>query len=210
MKALKREFRVMVKKMSKLQKTGLILLILATLVVIKLALFPGGEQPKPPEEDKTAQEAVQKPNEENEDTLKSYVTVYFIGQNQNKEEVYKIVKRIYHGEEDGTKLKYAVNCLLQGPTQKEKTKGIYSEVPQGVKLLSIEESPEKVVINLSSNFEQGGGTDGLYKRLYQLIKTANKNTTLDVYLNLDGKQVDVIGGEGIMVNQPLNNKSLGE
>ena len=74
----------------------------------------------------------------------------------------------------------------------------------------MEETPNKVVINLSEDFEQGGGTDGLYKRLYQLIKTANKNTTLDVYLNINGKQVDVIGGEGIMINQPLNEKSLAE
>ena len=98
--------------------------------------------------------------------------------------------------------------MLKGPDAKEKAKGIYSEVPQGTKLLSIEEKPDKVIINVNETFEQGGGTDGLYKRLYQLIKTANKNTALDVYLYINGKQVDVIGGEGLMINQPLNSKSL--
>lgn len=193
------------------QKAGVIFLILATLVVIKFTLFQNAEQPQQNEEENSVQENAQKPeDEEDQDTLKSYVTIYFIGQNANKDEVYKIVKRVYHGEEDGTKLKYAINCLLKGPDKKEKARGIYSEVPQGTKLLSLEESTDKAVINLSSDFEQGGGTDSLYKRVYQLIKTANKNTTLDVYLNLNGKQVDVFGGEGIMVSQPLNNKSLGE
>ena len=43
----------------------------------------------------------------------------------------------------------------------------------------------------------------------QLIKTAINNTTnKKIYLHLDGKQVNFIGGEGIMVSQPLTEKSL--
>lgn len=191
------------------QKCGLTLLVLGTVTVIKVAFFPGYV---PPEEmDNTATETTTEPKvEENENTPKSYVTVYFIGQNENKEEVYKVVKRRYDAQKDGTKLKFSIKTLIQGPTKKEKKSGVYSEIPQGTKLISLDEFPDKAIINLSDNFEQGGGTDGLYKRLYQLIKTANKNTALDVYLQLDGKQVDVVGGEGIMINQPLNSKSLGE
>lgn len=190
------------------QKTGLILLIIATIGAVKLAFFPSVKQPATTEE--TPVEEVTQKTKEETNTPKTYVNVYFIGQNENKEEVYKVVKRVYHGAKDGTKLKYSIENLLKGPTKKEQAKGIYSEIPQGTKLLSMEETPNKVIINLSGNFEQGGGTDGLYKRLYQLIKTSNKNTTLDVYLYLNGQQVDVIGGEGIMINQPLNSQSLDE
>lgn len=194
--------------MTKLQKIGLFGLILATIVFIKVAYFPG--EPVVQEQE-TVQEQSQPAKEEaNTDVPKSYVSIYFIGQNNNKEEVYKIVKREYNSKTDGTKLKFSVENLLAGPNPKEKTKGIYSEIPKGTKLISLEESPEKIVVNLSGDFEQGGGTDGLYKRLYQLIKTANKNTSTNVYLYINGKQVDVIGGEGIMINQPLNEKSLGE
>ena len=63
--------------------------------------------------------------------------------------------------------------------------------------------------NLNSAFEQGGGTESLYKRLFQLIKTAKRNTSKPVYLYLDGNKADVIGGEGIMITQPLNDNSLG-
>ena len=45
--------------------------------------------------------------------------------------------------------------------------------------------------------------------MMQLIKTALANTeNKKIYLYLDGKQVNFIGGEGIMITQPLNEKSL--
>lgn len=190
------------------QKLGLIALVIGSIATVKLAFFTNNEQK--PEEVQTQNEEIVKPQEQpDENAPKSYVNIYFIGQNKKNEEVYKIIKRQYSSKK-GTKIKYAIESLINGPTSKEKTRGIYSEIPSGTKLISLEETPEKVVINLSENFEQGGGTEGLYKRVYQLIKTANKNTTLDVYLEIEGKQVDTIGGEGIMINQPLNDKSLDE
>lgn len=195
--------------MKKWQKISLTLLIIGTLAFIKMAFFSTSEPIVPEQPTQEEQPPVQ--NEElNENIPKAYVNVYFIGQNQNKEEVYKVVKRPYSAKTDGTKLNLSIKSLLQGPSANEKAKGIYSEIPQGTKLISIEETPDKIIINLSTEFEQGGGTDGLYKRLYQLIKTANKNTTLDVYLYINGKQSEVVGGEGIMINQPLNSKSLEE
>lgn len=195
--------------MTKLQKTGLILLVIGTLVFIKVSFFSNPEKPAK-EQQKIEEQLTPQKEETNENVPKSYVSVYFIGQNANKEEVYKIVKREYSAKTNGTKLRFSIENLLKGPNEKEKAKGIYSEIPQGTKLISLEETPNKIVINLSGDFEQGGGTDGLYKRLYQLIKTSNKNTTLDVYLYINGKQANVIGGEGIMINQPLNTKSLDE
>lgn len=196
--------------MDKKQKLGLILLVIGTLMFIKIAFFSNPQITTVKEEQKTEEQPIQQKEETNMDIPKSYVSVYFIGQNKNKEEVYKIVKREYLAKTDGTKLRFSIENLLKGPNQEEKAKGIYSEIPQGTKLISLEETPGKIVINLSGDFEQGGGTDGLYKRLYQLIKTANKNTTLDVYLYINGKQANVVGGEGIMLNQPLNSKSLDE
>lgn len=195
--------------MNKGQKIGLILLIIGTLAFIKIAFF---SVPKEPAKEQAIEEEqlAQQKEETQIDIPKSYISVYFIGQNNNKEEVYKIVKREYSSKTGDTKLKFSIENLLKGPNKAERDRGIYSEIPQGTKLISLEETPSKIVINLSGDFEQGGGTDGLYKRLYQLIKTANKNTTLNVYLYINGKQADVIGGEGIMINQPLNEKSLDE
>lgn len=139
---------------------------------------------------------------------KVYVNVFFIGQNANKEEVYRAVNREYDKDIDGAKIKFAIQALISGPTTYEKSKGVYSEIPAGTRVISINESSDKVVINLNSAFENGGGTDSLYKRLYQLIKTAKRNTDKPVYLYIEGNKAEVIGGEGIMLTQPLDENSL--
>lgn len=137
-----------------------------------------------------------------------FVNVFFIGKNENSDEVYRAVKRVYNKEVDGSKIKYAINSLILGPKPAEKEKGVYSEIPGGTQLISVTEKPDKVIINLSSAFSAGGGTESVYKRLFQLIKTAKRNTEKPVYLYINGQQADVIGGDGIMINQPLNENSL--
>ena len=159
------------------------------------------------EPDKTVpadDEKVQKPEQKE----KVYVTVYFIGQDSSNSEVYKAVKREYDETIDGSKIKYAVKALVAGPTSFEKSKGVYSEIPSGTSVISVNEDANKVIVNLNAAFEGGGGTDSTYKRIYQLIKTVKRNTTKPVYLYIEGQKADVIGGEGIMITQPLNENSL--
>ena len=159
-------------------------------------LLPVQEQP--------TQEEIQKPEEKE----KVYVNVFFIGQNANKEEVYKAVNREYDETIDGSKIKFAIQALIAGPKSAEVAKGVYTEIPAGTRVISINETSAEVIINLNSAFEQGGGTESLYKRLFQLIKTAKRNTTKPVYLYIDGNKAEVIGGEGIMLTQPLSDNSL--
>ena len=191
-----------------LKKILLIGLIIGSVYCVKTILYPSnpieiGEINKEPVKNEEV-----KPEEQEQAKQKEYVQIYFIGQNSNREDVYKIVKREYDKEKDGTKLEYALNILLKGPSAIETSQGIYTEIPKDTKLRSISKINGKLYIDLSEDFELGGGTDGLYKRLYQLIKTVNKNSTENVYLKIEGREVDVIGGEGIMIKQPLSEKSL--
>lgn len=158
----------------------------------------------PKQEETNGSEVVEKP----EPVQKVYVNIFFIGQNANKEEVYKAVNREYDKDIDGSKIKFAIQALIAGPKQNERAKGVYSEIPTGTRIISVNESADKVVINLNSAFEQGGGTESIYKRLNQIIKTAKRNTDKPVYLYIDGNKAEVIGGEGIMITQPLNENSL--
>lgn len=146
--------------------------------------------------------------EQPEVKAKEYVNIYFIGKNEHNEEVYKAVKRVYNKDVDGSKIKFAVSSLILGPRPEEKQRGVYTEIPSASEIINITEQSDKVVVNLNSAFVNGGGTDSLYKRLYQLIKTAKLNSTLPVYLYIDGQKADVVGGEGIMLSQPLSNSSL--
>lgn len=135
------------------------------------------------------------------------VNVYFLGMDKNENGVFKKVRRdVPKGQ---TKLKYALNQLVSGPTAYEKKLGVYSEVPKNVKILGVVESKNKIIIDISSNIQNGGGADSLYSRLKQVIKTAIANSdNKPVYLYIDGKQAEVIGGEGIMISQPLSESSL--
>lgn len=138
---------------------------------------------------------------------KQTVSVYFLALDANDNGIYKKVQRDVPSGED--KLKYAINELLKGPSIVEKSTGAYSEIPKTTKLLGIKQTKDKVIIDFSSDFQYGGGTDSVYSRMMQLIKTAINNTeNKKIYLYLDGEQVNVIGGEGLMISQPLTEKSL--
>ena len=103
---------------------------------------------------------------------------------------------------------YAIRELVSAPSNWEKSKGFTSEIPTGTKILSVREGEGSVMIDLSSSFESGGGAESTYTRVMQVIKTARSNTNLPVYLYINGRQADVVGGEGIMIKQPLNERSL--
>ena len=192
--------------MNNLYKIGIVIVVILAAVYVKLAFF-GSPDVVENEIQNTEKVAAQEPKEEipenNEKIEYQIVNVFFIAHNSNGEEVYRAVKREYVPEY-GSQLKFALKALINGPSDKEKKHGVYTEIPAGTRLISITESPSKVVVNLTSDFENGGGTDSLYKRLFQLIKTVKINSNLPLYLQLNGKQVDVIGGEGVMINQPLS------
>ena len=192
------------------QKLFLVILgILMAVVTVKYGLsvlVPSEITPEQVQVEERTTEEVEEPKLEEKE--KVYVNIFFIGQNENHEEVYKAIKREYDKEIDGSKLKFAINSLVTGPKVNEREKGVYTEIPVGTEIISIKELPDKAIINLSSEFETGGGTDSLYKRLYQLIKTARRNSDVPVYLYIEGERADVIGGEGIMLSQPLSDRSL--
>lgn len=138
---------------------------------------------------------------------KTLATVYFLGMDKNETGIFKKVKREL--PEGQSKLKFALNQLVTGPSPYEKQVGVYSEIPKNVKILGIVESKNKIIINVSSNIQNGGGADSLYSRMKQFIKTALVNAPdKPIYLYIDGKQADVFGGEGIMISQPLSENSL--
>ena len=199
--------------MNKNQKFLLFFIGFCMMVIVGLVAF-NVLMPKTeitPEEIRVRQRSVQ---EEVTETKKpevvemQYVNVYFIGKNEHNEEVYKAVKREYNQDVDGSKLRFAVNALVLGPKPDEKSRGVYTEVPTDSKVINITEQSDKVIVNLNSAFVTGGGTESLYKRLYQLIKTVKLNSNIPVYLYIDGQRADVVGGEGIMLSQPLSNSSL--
>lgn len=199
--------------MNKNQKILLLFIGFCMIVVVGLVAF-NVLMPKPditPEEVQVSERSTQEEvvdDKKPQQNAKTYVNVYFIGKNEHNEEVYKAVKREYNKDIDGSKLRFAVTSLIRGPQTTEKQRGVYTEIPSGSEVINITEQSDKVIVNLNSAFVNGGGTESLYKRLYQLIKTVKLNSKVPVYLYIDGQRADVVGGEGIMLSQPLSNSSL--
>ena len=172
---------------------------------------------KPGVEKKLVKEEVVEPQQtekkeeppKKEEVKKTYATVYFLGVDKNSAGVFKKVTReVPQGK---NKLTYAIQSLIAGPDAAEKEQGVFSEVPKNVKLLAVIESESKIIIDISGNVQTGGGADSLYSRMKQIIKTALNNAPKKpIYLYIDGKQAEVLGGEGIMITQPLSENSLDE
>jgi spore germination protein GerM len=192
---------------------GLLIIALSIFVGIKVLspiMHPATENPGAVSEQPELPDPGEPETPPEEKQEKVYVPIVFIGKNASGEEVYKVIKREYDENIDGSKLRFAITSLIMGPKQDEKSGGVYSEVPTSTNILHIYDKEDKVIVDLSSGFVYGGGTESVYKRLFQLIKTINKNTDKPAFLYIDGKQADVIGGDGIMITQPLNEHSIGD
>lgn len=101
----------------------------------------------------------------------------------------------------------ALGLLLKGPTDEEKAHGIFTEIPANARLISVkkDEAENAIIINLTKEFGEGGGTQSIQARLSQIVKTVNIYAgPLPVYLYLDGKKAQYLGGEGIYIEQPIN------
>lgn len=195
------------------QKLGILCLILITAVYVYFSFFSDGRfdiSRRP--SDVPRQTISDNPQINNE-----------IDENKDKQEIKNIkifvtdstgnlrsVSRKCDVSAEKSCLEFAIKELIKAPTKWEKSKGLSSEIPSDTRILSIREGERNVLIDLSPAFESGGGAESIYIRLSQLIKTARANTNLPVYLYINGKQADVIGGEGIMIKQPLNERSLDE
>ena len=97
-------------------------------------------------------------------------------------------------------LEAAFNSLLAGPTEGSGS----TAIPKETKLLGIKAEGDEVRVNLSDDFQFGGGSAGMIGRVGQVVYTATAlNPNAKVYLELNGEQIEVLGGEGLELEQPL-------
>lgn len=101
-------------------------------------------------------------------------------------------------------LENTIILLLKGPLISESKKGVYSEIPPNVSLIDVKRKNNSIIVNLTPNFGKGGGSESVENRLKQLSKTVKSLAPgKDVYLYINGEEVEYLGGEGVYVKQPL-------
>ena len=109
------------------------------------------------------------------------------------------------GDKPNQVLEAAFQTLLAKPTQGTSS----STIPKGTKLLDLKVENDGIHVNLSAAFTNGGGSSSMTGRVGQVVYTA---TSLDhsakVYIDVNGKQLDTLGGEGLELEQPLTRDSF--
>ncbi len=101
------------------------------------------------------------------------------------------------------RLKAALDQLLAGPTNASVT----TTIPKGTQLQSIAVREDGIHISLSKEFKSGGGSTSMTGRVAQVLYTATSlNPGGQLWLEIDGKPLETLGGEGLILEQPLTRK----
>ncbi len=104
----------------------------------------------------------------------------------------------------------AMRELLLGPTGLEGEYGLHSEIPVGTDLNTITIRDHVATVDLSGEYESGGGSLSMQMRLAQVVFTLTQFSTVDsVAFKLDGSPVDVFSGEGVVLNAPQSRADYG-
>ena len=93
----------------------------------------------------------------------------------------------------------AVEILLEGPTAEEiaGTPAMHTAIPEGTTLLGVRVDDGVATVDLSAEFDDGGGSASMFARLAQVVFTVTRAAQVDeVVFNLVSEPVSVfsIGG----------------
>lgn len=95
----------------------------------------------------------------------------------------------------------AMEALLEGPDDRDVELGMSTAIPDGTRLLDLAVADGVATVDLSSAFESGGGSLSMQLRVAQVVFTLTQFDSVDtVEFRLDGRPVEAVGGEGVMVD----------
>ncbi len=200
--------------------------VIAVIVVLLTAIMAGGglawmgmknNSPIPTANDPTVDpnKVTSKPADISPTTEDGKVKVFWVDETTGEKfkvapEERKIARS--NPETPNTLVNKSLRILLSssGKPPKNGTSGKeVSTIPPTTKLISTTVKSDGIHIDLSKEFMEGGGSTSMQGRLAQILYTATeRNTKARVWITIEGKKLETLGGEGIEVKQPLTRESF--
>lgn len=95
--------------------------------------------------------------------------------------------------------------LLINPNQAN----LISAVPPTTQVLGVRTEGNDVFLDFSADFASGGGSASVLGRIVQVLYTAtSQNPEARVWISINGEALEVLSGEGLMLDQPLTRESF--
>lgn len=100
-------------------------------------------------------------------------------------------------------IRAAIQKLVEGPTAAERNRGLATALPPDLRVLDVQVEESVAFVDLSREMQSGGGSALMRGRLEQLFYTVTQPSGIEgVALSVEGRPLDVLGGEGILVERP--------
>jgi len=133
------------------------------------------------------------------------VQVYWLNNINNRIEVIPSSITLKDAAQPSEIIDGALKSLLNGPANPAVT----TTIPLGTKLRKLSVSVDGIHVDLSQDFTTGGGSASMTGRVAQILYTATTlNPTAQVWIEVEGKPLEILGGEGLMLDQPLTRENF--
>lgn len=97
----------------------------------------------------------------------------------------------------------AMRELLAGPSASERSWGFSTTIPAGTRLNGVTVRDGLATVDLSPEFERGGGSLSMQLRAAQVVFTLTQFRSVNrVAFRIDGKPLRMLGGEGLILDPP--------
>lgn len=132
------------------------------------------------------------------------IQIYWLKSDGNKIALAPTSVNLKSGKSDAV-LTAALEKLLEGPRDTT----VSSTVPVGTRLRSVVVKSDGVHVDLSKEFTSGGGSTSMTGRVAQILYTASSlEPHAKIWLSVEGQPLEVLGGEGLLLDQPFTRQAF--
>jgi spore germination protein GerM len=135
------------------------------------------------------------------------VQVYWLNNVNNRIEVVPSSITLKDADEPSEIIEGALKSLLIGPADP----AFATTIPKGTKIRKVSLEADGVHVDLSKEFTKGGGSASMTGRVAQVLYTASSlDPAAKVWIEVEGKPLEVLGGEGLILDQPMTREKFKE